>query len=196
MKLFKVFLFIILFILLSFLLFNVLRYIRWEKEFFEIKKSLVCLEDIDVEDEEIEKKIESFIISNNKTEFIVFETDEVLYILKENMELNEAVDIQDICIETNRGVWVLYIQYKTERIRVPWLQLNIVKDDRETPELYVREISIGGRDIPFGMGGRIRTDINRGISEGIILLNENQFLGREITNIELLEDRVVVKGNR
>jgi hypothetical protein len=196
MKLFKIFLFTILLILLSLVLFNVFTYRMWEKEFFEIKNSLVCLEDIDIKENQKEEKIESFILSNNRTEFIVFQTDEVLHLLNENMEFNEYLNVEDVCLETERGAWVMYIQYRTERFTMPWVQLNFVKDDRESPEIYVRDVAIGKRDIPFGMGKRIRTDINKGISEGIILLNENQFLGREITNIELLEDRVVIKGNR
>jgi hypothetical protein len=46
------------------------------------------------------------------------------------------------------------------------------------------------------MESRLREDLNRGVSDGIIMLNENNFLGRRIDNIELLEDRIVFKGTR
>jgi hypothetical protein len=57
-------------------------------------------------------------------------------------------------------------------------------------------VHIGGLEIPTFLETRLREDLNRGISDGIIMLNENNFLGRRIDNIELLEDRVVFKGTR
>jgi hypothetical protein len=57
-------------------------------------------------------------------------------------------------------------------------------------------VHIGGLEIPTFLETRLREDLNRGISDGIIMLNENNFLGRRIDNIELLEGRVVFKGTR
>jgi len=74
--------------------------------------------------------------------------------------------------------------------------LDIVKDNIETAEVYVRQLHVGGLELPKFLESRLKEDLNRGISDGIIMLNENNFLGRRIDNIELLEDRVVFKGTR
>jgi hypothetical protein len=74
--------------------------------------------------------------------------------------------------------------------------MEIVKDDRETAELYVRDLLLGKYKVPGFIAKDIVHSINKGISDAILLVNENAFLGRRIENIELLEERVVVKGSR
>jgi len=194
MKLFKIFLFTTFLLFLSFSFFHIFRYRNWEKDFLENKNITTCFEDINVEEEIIDERIEKFIISDSGTEFVVFSVEEVLYILRQNMSVNGDREIQDICIIDQEGEWIIHTKYQIENISMPWLVFHIVKDNRETPELYIRELYMGKAEIPFGLGRRIMVDMNRGISEAIVILNENQFLGRKITNIELLEERVVIKG--
>jgi hypothetical protein len=71
-----------------------------------------------------------------------------------------------------------------------------VKDNIETAEVYIREVHVGDLELLSFLEARVREDFNRGISDGIIMLNENDFLGRRIDNIELLEDRLIFKGTR
>jgi hypothetical protein len=144
----------------------------------------------------IEDKIKKFTLSDTKTDFIVLTEEEMLYLFSENFTEEGDIRMEDICIKPSEGVWQLYLKTKYKRISVPWLVLDIVKDSIETAEVYIRKVHIGGLEVPSFLETRLREDLNRGISDGIIMLNENNFLGRRIDNIELLEDRVVFKGTR
>ena len=192
MKLFKIILFTTFLILFLFVFLNFLKYRNWYQGTFQ-ETDIICLRDIEIEQEDIDEKIKNFVLSDSGTEFIVLDVNEVIHILESNIQGSENVFLKDICIEDNRGVWTIFLRYEIRDTSMPWLVLNIVKDDRETPEIYVRELTIGNINIPFGIGRNIMRNVNRGISEAIILLNENQFLGREIRNIELLEERVVIR---
>jgi hypothetical protein len=73
--------------------------------------------------------------------------------------------------------------------------MNVVKDNRETAEIYVNEIKVGDTRVPGVIEKKVMVDINRGMSDAVIMLNENRFLGRVIENIEFLDDKVVFKGS-
>ena len=73
------------------------------------------------------------------------------------------------------------------------LQFNLVKDARETAQLYVKDFSFGGISLLNIFSSKVMNEVNEGISEAIVLVNENGFLGRDIHNIELLEETVVVR---
>ncbi len=195
MKLFKrIFLFFLIFFLL-FSIFLIMKYIKWEREFILQKNSLICLDNVNYEAIDIGDKIKKFIISDSKSEFVVFTQEEVLYILKENLKTPSNVTLNNICIDSQLGIRKIYLKYNLGNLRIPWIYLDLVKDKRETAEIYIKEIGIGSINIPKFISKNIISNINRGISDAIILANENQFLGREIKNIELLEDMVVIKGN-
>jgi hypothetical protein len=172
-----------------------MKYIKWEREFILQKNSLICLDNVNYEAIDIGDKIKKFIISDSKSEFVVFTQEEVLYILKENLKTPSNVTLNNICIDSQLGIRKIYLKYNLGNLRIPWIYLDLVKDKRETAEIYIKEIGIGSINIPKFISKNIISNINRGISDAIILANENQFLGREIKNIELLEDMVVIKGN-
>lgn len=192
MKLLRIF-FLTIFLLLIFLIsFYILKYRRWEKEFFQ-KKELRCLQNIEVDQEKVGEKFKKFVLSNNKTEFVVLDTDEVIYILEGSIKKGKEVLLKDLCILSSKGVWTILVKHEVKGVTMPWLVLNIVKDDRETSEIYVKDLSIGDTLLPFGVGKKMERNINKGIREAITLLNENEFLGREIKNIELIEEKVVIR---
>jgi hypothetical protein len=189
-KNFLLFLFVSVLLLVGFFLF---KYVSWEKKF--LQEEIRCYSNIDV-DLEIEEKIEKFIVSDSRTESIVFTQEEVLSILKSNIEVGDLFVLKDICIKPSKGMWSVYLSYGNNTLKLPWIRQDVVKDDRETAELYVREMFLGSINITRYLRRSALVDINKGIADAIILVNENRFLGREIRNIELLEDRVVVKGVR
>jgi len=192
MKLLRTF-FLTIFLLFIFLIsFNVLKYKGWEKEFFQ-KKGLRCLQSVQVDQEKVEEKFKKFVLSNNKTEFVVLDTDEIIYILEGSMQKGEEVLLEDLCVLSSKGVWTILVKYEVKGVTMPWLVLDIVKDDRETSEIYVKNLSIGNTPLPFGVGKKMERNVNKGIREAITLLNENEFLGREIKNIELIEEKVVIR---
>ena len=182
-----------------------LRYSKWKEEDLS-KQGITCISDIsDIQNNSsssedlgpvIEDKIKKFVLSDTKTDFIVLTEEEMLYLLSENFTEVGDIKVEDICIKPSEGVWQLYLKSKYKKMSLPWLVLDIVKDNIETAEVYIREVHMGDLELPSFLEARVRGDFNRGISDGIIMLNENDFLGRRIDNIELLEDRLIFKGTR
>jgi uncharacterized protein YpmS len=204
-KVFKTLLFLFLLAILALTVIafvSYCRYSKWEKA--ELSKlGIICTSDITQESsgEEglgtvIEDKIKKFALSDIKTDFVVLTEEEMLYLLLENFTNEGDIKVEDICLKPSKGICQLYLKTKYKKISLPWLVLDIVKDNIETAEVYVREVRLGDLELPVFLESRVRDDLNRGISDGIIMLNENNFLGRRIDNIELLEDRVIFKGTR
>jgi hypothetical protein len=193
------------------------RYNQWYKETFGLQisedvvsdvspstsnsSSFICLSGLYVESSEekvqegIEEKIRTFILSDSRTDFVVLTVGETLHLLSTNIQMVERIDIEDICLDSSRGLWQVYIKYKMGRFSLPWIVMDVVKDNRETAEIYVNVIKIGDIEIPEFIAKDLIVDINRGIADAVIMLNENRFLGRIIQNVELLDDRVVFKGS-
>jgi hypothetical protein len=178
------------------------RYAKWKEDELS-KEEIICISDITKESSEgenleavIEDKIKQFVLSDTKTDFIVLTEEEMLHLFSENFMEEGDVKVENICIKPSKGVWQLYLKSKYKKISLPWLVLDIVKDNIKTAEVYIREVHVGDLELPTFLQSRVREDLNRGISDGIVMLNENNFLGRRIDNIELLEDRVVFKGTR
>jgi hypothetical protein len=193
------------------------RYNQWYKETFDFQisegvvsdvspstsnsSSFICLSGLYIESSEekvqegIEEKIRTFILSDSRTDFVVLTVGETLHLLSTNIQMVERIDIEDICLDSSRGLWQVYIKYKMGRFSLPWIVMDVVKDNRETAEIYVNVIKIGDIEIPEFIAKGMIVDINRGIADAVIMLNENRFLGRIIQNVELLDDRVVFKGS-
>ncbi len=188
-----IFLFVSVTILFS-LAFVVYNYFIWRNEYIEQNDSVICSEDIEDEDYSIEEKVKAFVLSFEKSDFVSFTPEEILQLMNENIVLSGNLKLQGICLEPNDSHWKVYFNTKLGFINIPWIGLNVVKEKRETAELYVDEILLGGLKIPQLFVEKIISDINMGISDGVVLMNENSFLGRTIINIELMKENVVVKG--
>lgn len=179
-------------LLITFFLFF-FEYRKWYRELFK-EERLICIEDLKEEDTDIDEKTKQFILSDSRTEFIVLTDKEVLELLKGYIEIESPVNITDICILPNTKTWQILFQYEIWKVNTPWISFSVVKDDRETAELYISNINIGKYKLPFGIEKRVKVEVNRGISDALLTINENKMLGRVITNIELLEDKAVIKG--
>lgn len=188
-----IFLFVLATVLFS-LAFVVYNYFTWRNEYIEQNDSVICSEDIEGKDYSIEEKVKAFVLSFEKSDFVSFTPEEILQLMNENIVLSGNLKLQGICLEPNDSHWKVYFNTKLGFINIPWVGLNVVKEKRETAELYVDEILLGGLKIPQLFVEKIISDINMGISDGVVLMNENSFLGRTIINIELMKENVVVKG--
>lgn len=203
-KAFKIFLTAFLFLsiigVFTFL-FQASRYNRWKSNEFEEKSEIICLDQLYREksfnemEEEIAEKIKTFTLSDNRTDFVVLTKKEILHVLSSNIEPLEPFVVEGLCIYPSQGLWSLYTKYRVGNLRLPFIVMDVVKDNRETAELYVNDVRVGDVQLPRFIGNRVMTEFNRGISDAVIMLNENRFLGRVIENIELLEERVVFKGS-
>ncbi len=216
-KIFKVLLlilcvFLVVLLVVGVILFN--KYGQWYKNTFNVAtvdstntstsspafttvSNVFCFSNLaDGEEQDIEDKIMKFILSDSRTDFIVFSPQEMLYILSSNIETTQPFEIRDVCLVPSTGVWQIYLRYGTGSLNLPWVVMDVFKDNRETAEIYVNEIRVGDIEIPGIFVKKSIVEINKGIADAVIMLNENRFLGRTIENIELLEERVVFKGSK
>ena len=186
-------------VLIIFLLggYFVVRYSLWHKEFFT-NENITCISDEEfvVEEKEINigDRIKNFVLSDLFSEFVTFSRKEMLYLLKDSITGVSGLEIQDICLVSDKGVWKVYAHSKVEFLQLPWMGIDIVKDNRETAELYSKNIYIGDIKVPDALASKPLEKINKGISDALILVTENGFLGKTIENIDLLKDTVVIKG--
>lgn len=183
-------LFLFLFISLS----SLYTYFNWRKNFYE-KNYILCTEDIVNQEFYIENKVKQFVLSNSENEFVELTREEVLSLLSQNVQTAGGLEVQGICIDAEKSMWKIYFNTRLNFLNIPWVRLDLVKENRETAELYVKDIYIGDMLIPQNLVKSMIVDVNRGISDAILLVNENAFLGRTIKNIELMTDRIIIKGN-
>jgi hypothetical protein len=184
-----------IFVILLFAVIAILySYFFWRKNFYA-NESVLCTQDIAKQEFFIDDKIKQFVLSNEKTTSVELTDKEVLYLLNQNIQTAGGLQVQNICINTDKSLWKIYFNTRLDILNIPWIRLDVVKENRETSELYVTNVYIGDFLVPNNLVKNIITQINKGISDAIILANENSFLGRTIKNIELLQGRAVIKGD-
>ena len=175
----------------------VVRYSLWHRDFF-VSENITCTSDekFVVEEKEINigDRIKNFVLSDLFSEFVTFSRKEMLYLLKDSISGVSSLEIQDVCLVSDKGVWKVYAHSKVEFLQLPWIGVDIVKDNRKTAELYSRNIYVGDMKVPEILARKTLEKINKGISDALILVTENGFLGKTIENIDLLKDTVVIKG--
>lgn len=196
MKIFRTILLVIIIAILLFIGYLTVRYISWEKDFFNDNENLTCINDENYEKEKVNilERVENFVMSDSKTELMTFSRRELLFILRDALKESEDVKIENMCLLSDRGVWRIYVHPKLRSLQLPWIAMDIVKDDRETVELYSSSVYVGDIKIPAYIKKKFSEEVNRGISDALILMIENKFLGKTIQNIDLLKDSIMIKG--
>jgi hypothetical protein len=185
--------FLILFlIIIGILAYPVISYLLWQKQFKSQMPNMSCISNTS-ERLPLDEKFKEFVISEDKTNSIELSTDEVLSLLQ-STDIISGGDVTDICIQPSKNVWGIYANITLQGINLPWIKIEVAKDTMETAQLYVQNIFVGNILIPENISQNIKNQLNKGISDALILVNENSFLGRKIQNIELLSDKIVVKG--
>lgn len=179
-------------IIIGILIYPVISYLLWQKQFKNQKLDMNCISNSSVVAPP-DEKFKNFVMSEDSTTFIELSAGEVLSLLQSTNILSGG-DIEDICIQPAKKVWSIYANISLQGINIPWIRVDIAKDIMETAQLYVENMYIGNILIPERIAQNIKEQLNKGISDALILVNENNFLGRKIQNIELLEDKIVVKG--
>jgi hypothetical protein len=64
----------------------------------------------------------------------------------------------------------------------------------QTAQLYAIDFKIQGINVER-MFPSVISNINQGIAQALVTVNENRFVGRKFENIELQEDQMIVKGS-
>lgn len=189
----KIFLIVFAFLLLFLIASFITRYFLWQGHFESNINQLVCVSNSS-EDVSFDKKVEDFVLSSDKTSFIELTPADVVSLLK-NASKSDDIKINDLCAIPDNGQWRLYIRATIQGVVMPWFAIDVAKDNMETAQLYISDIYIGDWEVPEQIANGIKQRVNMGISDALVLVNENNFLGRKIENIELLKEKVVIKGS-
>lgn len=172
--------------------FLIMRYIRWENEFEkDINQDMLVEEyysDIDV-------LLTTFTLNTDDTAYLELSPKQLGSVLFKNISeyLNSDINIKKVYIEADNRQWNIYGKIYWKNIHA-WVYMGVFKDNIQTAQIYFKNIYIG----PYMIDNifNIKEKINDGYSNTLVTVNENGFLGRYLENIELLKDRVVIKGSR
>ncbi|HAM37179.1 MAG: hypothetical protein UR96_C0012G0002 [candidate division WS6 bacterium GW2011_GWC1_36_11] len=190
-KVFRILLIIFL-IFIGILVYPIISYLLWQKQFQSQIPNMSCVSNL-TELLPLDEKFKGFVMSEDQNTFIELSTNETLSLLQ-STDIISGGEVTNICIAPNSAVWSIYAKLSLQGINIPWVRLDIAKDTMETAQLYVSNIFVGNILVPEKITENIKTQLNKGISDALVLVNENNFLGRKIQNIELLNDKIVVKG--
>jgi hypothetical protein len=175
--------------------FSLLSYSKWKDEFELNIVEENFSENVIELSEDVQIRITDFVNSEENTDFMEFSVAEMSGILDYVMNSDlEGISFDSVYIEPSDGTWNIYIKGSVDNLKLPWISLLIVKDDIESAEFYVKEIKIGNLNIPSFVEEKLLVAANKGVSEAILLFNENLFSKRYLQNISLFEDKVVIKG--
>lgn len=191
-KVFSVLL-IIVFLILGVIAVPVISYFVWQNNLQKEIGQLHCKSNLSA-DISLDEKFKDFVLSEDDVTFVELNPDEVALLLGNTNIINGGT-IENVCVMPHEDVWNVLVKVNLQGIPLPWIRLDVAKDSIESAQLYVSNIYVGNQLLPEQIVSSLKSQINKGISDALILVSENNFLGRTITNIELLGDKIVVKGS-
>ena len=191
-KVFSVLL-IIIFLILGVIAVPVISYFIWQNNLQKEISQLHCKSNLSA-DISLDEKFKDFVLSEEDVTFVELNPDEVALLLGNTNIINGGI-IENVCVMPHEDVWNVLVKVNLQGIPLPWIRLDVAKDSIESAQLYVSNIYVGNQLLPEQIVSSLKSQINKGISDALILVSENNFLGRTITNIELLGDKIVVKGS-
>ena len=190
---------ILLVILLSFLLYLFIRMNLWEREFQANINPDYLITEIS-NNEDLVKKITLYTVSPEETNFVTFTPKEIGQLIFNSLDEatgDNQLNITDIYIMPSKGKWKVCVRVKLENFEVfnPWICIDVTKDEMETAQLYVSKFTFQGIDVGK-IYKPILVNINKGLAEALVTVNENGFVGRTLENIELSEKELILKGTK
>ena len=191
-KVFSVLL-IIIFLILGVIAVPVISYFIWQNNLQKEISQLHCKSNLSA-DISLDEKFKDFVLSEEDVTFVELNPDEVALLLGNTNIINGGI-IENVCVMPHEDVWNVLVKVNLQGIPLPWIRLDVAKDSIESAQLFVSNIYVGNQLLPEQIVSSLKSQINKGISDALILVSENNFLGRTITNIELLGDKIVVKGS-
>lgn len=191
-KVFSVLL-IIIFLILGVIAVPVISYFIWQNNLQKEISQLHCKSNLSA-DISLDEKFKDFVLSEEDVTFVELNPDEVALLLGNTNIINGGI-IENVCVMPHEDVWNVLVKVNLQGIPLPWIRLDVAKDSIESAQLYVSNIYAGNQLLPEQIVSSLKSQINKGISDALILVSENNFLGRTIANIELLGDKIVVKGS-
>lgn len=191
-KVFSVLL-IIFFLIIGVIAVPVISYFVWQNNLQKEIGQLHCKSNLSA-DISLDEKFKDFVLSEDDVTFVELNPDEVALLLGNTNIINGGT-IENVCVMPHEDVWNVLVKVNLQGISLPWIRLDVAKDSIESAQLYVSNIYVGNQLLPEQIVSSLKSQINKGISDALILVSENNFLGRTITNIELLGNKIVVKGS-
>jgi hypothetical protein len=170
-------------------------YKSWEKEFeSKISSNELVTENNNNDLTELEEKIEEINYTLDDTVALELTPVEVSTLVFNSLKNNNAFDVEEIYTDPiEKGRWYLDVKIKIlEKVDI-WCLLDIRKDERETAEIYLKDIYIGKYSLENLGFDSIVNNVNTALSSSLVSVDENDLSERSIDNIELLETEMVVK---
>lgn len=171
----------------------------WRDSFESSIQDEYAITSITASNDLLNAKIEEYILSEDSTDFIEYtpaEISQFLFNIFSEMTVNTSIEVLKVYSQPGKNLWEEYILLRfnnSDTLRF-WLQMDVTKDDMQTAQLYVNNITINGFDVDK-IYPAILSKINQGIAEALVTANENGFVGRMLDNIELEEESIVIKGS-
>lgn len=191
-KVFSVLL-IVFFLIIGVIAVPVISYFVWQNNLQKEIGQLHCKSNLSA-DISLDEKFKDFVLSEEDVTFVELNPDEIALLLGNTNIINGGT-IENVCVLPHEDVWNVLAKVNLQGIPLPWIRLDVAKDSIESAQLYVSNIYVGNQLLPEKIVSSLKSQINKGISDALILVSENNFLGRTITNIELLDEKIVVKGS-
>ena len=167
------------------------------------QKNIVDLNDseqIKVLSNQTENKITVFSESTKKNDFIELNLTESAYLIGNNINKVSPsfLKVSKIVIEPRDNqkdnIWDIYLLFETPKIKNISVMITLQKDNIETAQVYSTDFAIANFSLNE-IGIEFFTNkINQGLSDSLLLVNENSYSGRVYKNIELDNQGMVIKG--
>jgi hypothetical protein len=194
--------FVIITLLTGLIVFLILRgeYRGWAERFegSHLSEDFVYIKDAETIEKSLEEKVTKFSQSEKDTESMELSTQEVFVAFADQFETSipEKVDVYRGYVDSDFGSWNIYVQTKYNERVLPWIIVHLNKDEGEGIQLYVSSVSLGNYDITdFGLK-RVVDNINKGLTDAFVLVNQSDFTGRVFENIELEPGVMIIKGRK
>ncbi len=190
-----------LLLLLSIFVFTFLilrmNYAQWKVDFD--RADLVML-DLDEDLRDLKSSLESKIADYNESEethsFLELNQEESLLLFSVALEesLPKGFEVRKMSLISNPGNWYVYFKTDFHSFSLPWIAINLKKEDVQSVDIYVEDLFLGNMSFKGLFLGSLVDSINQGIAHSIKLVNDGNFAGKVFENIELREDGLVIRS--
>ena len=192
------FLLLIFFAIVSVVLYLYSNHRVWSNNFYIEKPELVSISENTITEEiqtSILNKSLNFSESNKSVDFVNFSVEETGSIIFDTLKksLPSNFNLKEIVLDAKSDHWVIYIDLTYKKIPFPWFYLKIEDDNKESMALNIFETGVGDMKIDNDFL-EINNKLNTGLEKGITFIIENELTSKHLSNIELEEDGVYIKG--
>ncbi len=170
----------------------------WSSNFLIEKSEYISISE-NVITEEIETSILnksiSFSESNKNIDYINFSVEEAGVIMFDTFKksLPSNFTVNEIVIRAQNDYWMVYMDLNYKKIPLPWIYMKIEDDNKESMSLNIFETGVGELKINNDFLD-INKKLNSGLEKGITFVIENELTSKHLSNIELEEDGIYIKG--